>query len=291
MGEPRRVGAVSRFRRFVRALGVSGWVGTLIIAVFVVAALAAPQLAPHDPTEQVLSLRRAPPTLAHPFGHDEFGRDILSRTLYGARVALLVGASSVVSGGLVGVLLGTTAGYLRGSVDEIIMRLMDVALAFPYLVLALAIVGILGPGLRNTTLAIGIWIIPGFARIVRGCVLSVRENDYIEAAVSTGAGHLRVVVRHVGPNVVSPVLVYAAICFANAVLMESSFSFLGLGVPPPTPSWGSMISSGRDSLRVAPHIVAFPSLVLAGTVLGLNLLADGVRDAMDPRTMGQRFSE
>ncbi|MCL6553505.1 MAG: ABC transporter permease [Firmicutes bacterium] len=267
-----------RFRRNRLALA-----GLVIVSLLVVAAVFAPWLAPADPARQVLEDKRTPPGPKYLLGADEFGRDIASRLIYGSRVALLVGVVSVLIALVLGTLLGTLAGYLGGGVDEVLMRALDVLLAFPYLLLAIAIVSALGPGLENTILAVGIWATPGFARVIRGSVLSLKEQEYVAAARALGAGTLRIVVRHILPNCVSIVIVYSALYMASAILLEAALSFLGLGVQPPTPSWGLMVSTGRDFLLLAPHIATFPGLAIALAVLGFNLLGDGLRDALDPR--------
>ena len=267
-----------RFRRNRLAL-----VGLLIVGMLALAAAAAPVLAPRDPARQVLEDKRTLPGGKYWLGADEFGRDIASRLIYGSRVALAVGVVSVLIALALGTLLGTVAGYLGGPVDETIMRALDVLLAFPYLLLAIAIVSALGPGLANTILAVGIWATPGFARVVRGSVLSVKEQEYVAAARAIGAGTARIVARHVLPNCISILIVYSALYMASAILLEAALSFLGLGVQPPTPSWGLMVSTGRDALVIAPHIATFPGLAIAFAVLGFNLLGDGLRDALDPK--------
>jgi len=267
-----------RFRRNRLALA-----GLVIVGLLAAAAVAAPVLAPRDPARQVLEDKRMPPGARYWLGADEFGRDIASRLIYGSRVALVVGAISVLIALVLGTLLGTAAGYLGGAADEAIMRALDVLLAFPYLLLAIAIVSALGPGLENTILAVGIWATPGFARVVRGSVLVVKEQEYVAAARAIGAGTARVVARHVLPNCVSILIVYSALYMASAILLEAALSFLGLGIQPPMPSWGLMVSTGRDFLTIAPHIATFPGLAIALAVLGFNLLGDGLRDALDPR--------
>jgi peptide/nickel transport system permease protein len=267
-----------RFRRNRLAL-----MGLLIVALLGVAAVFAPHLAPADPARQSLEDKRTPPGGKYLLGADEFGRDIASRLIYGSRIALLVGLISVFIALILGTVLGTLAGYAGGAVDEVLMRALDVLLAFPYLLLAIAIVSALGPGLQNTILAVGIWATPGFARVIRGSVLAIKEQEYVQAARAVGAGTARVVIRHVLPNCISIVIVYSALYMASAILLEAALSFLGLGVPPPTPSWGLMVSTGRDFITIAPHIATLPGLAIALTVLGFNLLGDGLRDALDPK--------
>ena len=249
-------------------------------------ALFAPLIAPRDPASQNLRARRAAPGLEYLLGADEFGRDILSRIIYGARVSLGISVASVGFGLALGTVLGTLAGYRGGLLDTVIMRAMDLLLAFPYLLLAILIVSVLGSGVRNTIIAIGIWMTPAFARIARGTVTGLRERDFIHAAKALGANEPRVVWRHVFPNIVATLLVYASLNLAYAVLMESALSFLGLGVQPPVASWGGMIASGRNYITTAPFIATIPGIAIAVTVLAFNLLGDGLRDALDPKMQG-----
>jgi ABC-type dipeptide/oligopeptide/nickel transport system permease subunit len=270
-----------RFRRNRLAL-----VGLVIVAVLLAAALMAPWVAPHDPAKQSLVEKRARPGGKYLLGADEFGRDIVSRVIYGTRVALLVGTLSVTIALGVGLVLGSVAGFAGGWVDAGIMRAIEVLLAFPYLLLAIAVVSALGPGPVNTTIAVGIWGAPPVTRIVRGLVLALKETEYVRAARALGASGPGVVLRHILPNVVPTVIVYATLFMANAILVEAALSFLGLGVQPPTPSWGLMVSAGRDFLLIAPHIATIPGLAIMLAVLGFNLLGDGLRDALDPRLRG-----
>jgi peptide/nickel transport system permease protein len=262
--------------------------GSVIVAGLLVAAVGAPWFAPQDPAKQSLVEKRARPGGKYLLGADEFGRDILSRVIYGSRVALLVGVASVVIALAGGLLLGCLAGFLGGWVDAIVMRGIEVLLAFPYLLLAIAVVSALGPGVLNTTIAVGIWGMPAFTRVVRGSVLSLREAAYVQAAEALGTSPPAVVVRHILPNVLPSVIVFATLFMANAILVEAALSFLGLGVQPPTPSWGLMVSTGRDFLLVAPHIATIPGLAIMAAVLGFNLLGDGLRDALDPRLRGSQ---
>jgi peptide/nickel transport system permease protein len=261
-------------------------VGLLLIVVLALTAALAPWLAPYDPARQSLIEKRARPGAKYWLGADEFGRDILSRVIYGSRVALLVGVLSVaiaVGGGL---LLGTLAGFAGGWLDAWLMRGIEILLAFPYLLLAIAIVAVLGPGAFNTTPAVGIWGIPAVARIVRGSVLALRETEYVGAARALGAGAAAVLRRHILPNIAPGLVVYATLFMANAILLEAALSFLGLGVQPPTASWGLMVSTGRDVLLVAPHVATVPGLAIMVAVLAFNLVGDGLRDALDPRLRG-----
>jgi peptide/nickel transport system permease protein len=275
------VDAWSRFRRNRLAL-----VGLGLVVVLALSAVLAPWLAPYDPARQSLIEKRARPGAKYILGADEFGRDILSRVIYGSRVALLVGvlsAAIAVGGGLV---LGMTAGFTGGWLDAIMMRGIEILLAFPYLLLALAIVAALGPGSLNTTIAVGVWGIPAVTRIVRGSVLSLRETEYVGAARALGAPALALLRRHILPNVVPSLIVYGTLFMANAILLEAALSFLGLGVQPPTASWGLMVSTGRDVLLVAPHVATVPGLAIMLAVLAFNLVGDGLRDALDPRLRG-----
>jgi peptide/nickel transport system permease protein len=258
-------------------------VGMAIIALFIIAAVFAPLLAPYDPTEQTLLQRRQPPSPRHWMGLDEVGRDILSRIIYGARVSLQIGLMSVSMAILLGSILGAVAGFVGGWLDNLIMRLMDILLAFPGLLLAIAVVSILGPGLMNMLYAIAFVSIPIYARIMRASVLSVKEQDFVMAARAVGVTTLRILWREILPNAVTPVLVSGTLGIATAILDAAGLSFLGLGAQPPTPEWGSMLGEGRGSVFTAPHIVIFPGLAIMLNVLGFNLLGDGLRDALDPR--------
>jgi ABC-type dipeptide/oligopeptide/nickel transport system permease subunit len=270
-----------RFRRNRLAL-----IGLLIVAVILMSAILAPWLAPQDPAKQSLFEKRARPGAKYVLGADEFGRDILSRVIYGARIALVVGLVSVGIALGLGLLLGSLAGFLGGWVDAGIMRGVEVLLAFPYLLLAIAVVSALGPGALNTTIAVGIWGTPHVTRIVRGAVLALRETEYVRAARALGAGGPALVGRHILPNILPTVIVYGSLFMADAILVEAALSFLGLGVQPPTPSWGLMVATGRDFLLVTPHITTIPGLAIMLAVLGFNLLGDGLRDALDPRLRG-----
>jgi peptide/nickel transport system permease protein len=260
--------------------------GLLIVVTLVVVATLAPVLAPQDPGRQSLVEKRARPGGKYLLGADEFGRDILSRVIFGTRVALLVGTLAVTVAVAAGGAIGGLAGFAGGWLDAAIMRALEVLLAFPYLLLAIAIVSTLGPGAVNTTIAVGIWGTPTVARMVRASVLALKETEYVRAARALGAHPLSLAVRHVMPNVLPTLIVYATLFMANAILVEAALSFLGLGVQPPTPSWGLMVSTGRDVLLVAPHVATVPGLAIVVAVLGFNLLGDGLRDALDPRLRG-----
>jgi len=274
--------AWQRFRRSRLAM-----VGLVVVALLVVAAAGAPWLAPADPAKQSLIDKRARPGGKFILGADEFGRDILSRLIFGSRVALLVGGLSVAIALAVALTLGCLAGFAGGFIDVVIMRIVEILLAFPYLLLAIAVVSALGPGVLNTTIAVGIWGAPTATRLVRGAVLVARDSEYARAARALGASAGRVLIRHVLRNVLPTVIVYSTLFMANAILVEAALSFLGLGAQPPTASWGLMVSSGRDFLLVAPHIATVPGLAIMVAVLGFNLLGDGLRDALDPRLRGQ----
>ena len=273
--------AWSRFRRNRLAL-----VGLVLVVVLALSALLAPWLAPYDPARQSLIEKRARPGGKFVLGADEFGRDILSRVIYGSRVALLVGVLSATIAVVGGLVLGMMAGFSGGWLDSLMMRGIEILLAFPYLLLALAIVAALGPGSLNTTIAVGIWGIPAVTRIVRGSVLALRETEYVGAARALGAPMWALLSRHILPNILPSLIVYATLFMANAILLEAALSFLGLGVQPPTASWGLMVSTGRDVLLVAPHVATVPGLAIMLAVLAFNLVGDGLRDALDPRLRG-----
>jgi peptide/nickel transport system permease protein len=270
------------WRRFRR--NKLGMIGAAIVLLMVITATFAPVLAPKDPAEQNLRARRTAPNAEYVLGADEFGRDILSRIIYGARASLIVAVTSVGLGLVVGGALGATAGYSGGWIDNLIMRLMDLFLAFPYLLLAIIIVSALGPGLQNTILAIGVWTAPAFARVARSAVLQLKDRDFITAATALGAKEDRVMRLHLLPNFAATLIVYASLYLAYAILMESGLSFLGLGVQPPTASWAGMIASGRNYITSAPHIATIPGIAIALAVLSFNLLGDGLRDAFDPKS-------
>lgn len=257
--------------------------GLLLALLFLLPALFAPWLAPHDPSALDLAGSLAPPSMAYPLGQDEQGADILSRLLYGARISMIVGGSTVLFSASIGVLVGLVAGYLGGWVEQLLMRSVDVLLAFPGLLLAIALVAVLGPGLANVVIALSALGWTGFARLVRGQVLSIKSEDYVLAAHALGAGNWRMMLRHILPNIMAPVLVQASFAIAGAVLSEASLSFLGLGAPPGTPSWGAMLSEGKHVLVEAPHVSIFPGLAIMGVVLGFNLLGDVLNDYLDPK--------
>jgi peptide/nickel transport system permease protein len=260
------------------------YIGLAIVALFFLSALLAPWLAPEDPYTVNLSKKLLPPSLSHPMGYDIYGCDILSRLLYGARISLLVSFAVVLITGIVGIILGLISGYYGGTVDTVLMRLVDVLLAFPGLLLAIALIAVLGPSVQNVIIALSIlgWV--SFARLVRGQVLSVKERDYILAAKTSGQSDSRIMLVHVLPNVLSPVIVQATFNIAGVIIAESSLSFLGLGAPPGTPSWGAMLSEGKRVILDAPHVSIFPGLAIMLVVLAYNFLGDGLRDRFDPKT-------
>jgi len=258
-------------------------VGAVIVAVAALAALVGPLLTPYDPSAQALALRLQGPSLAHPLGLDELGRDILARLLAGARVSFLVGVVVVGVSSAIGMTLGSIAGYFGGVVDDAISRVIDVLMAFPGILLAIALVAVLGPSLTNVVLALCVigWV--GYARLVRGQALRAREFEYVQAARALGAGPGRVVLRHVLPTAIPAVVVQATLGMAGAIIAEASLSFLGLGVQPPTPSWGTMLDAGRSHLFDAPHLTIVPGVAIALLVLGFNFVGDGLRDRIDPK--------
>ena len=274
----RRPGLLARLLRS-RAAAAGG----IILAAMIGLAAGAPLLAPFDPVEMRTAERFRAPSSTHWLGTDMYGRDVLSRVIWGARVSLAVAAGAVGVSSLVALGLGLAAGYVGGLVDDALMRLLDIAFAFPTLLLAIALIGFLGPGLQNATLAVAIVYTPPLSRVVRASVLAVKHVVYVDAARALGASDLRLVARHVLPNGWSPLIVQCTVYLAYAVLTEASLSFLGLGVQPPTPSWGEMLSASRTFLHLAPWGAVFPGLALSATVLGFNFLGDGLRDALDPR--------
>lgn len=257
--------------------------GASIVGFFLIVAIVGPLLAPHGYTQQFPAHRLEAPSSSFLFGTDEFGRDVFSRLLYGARISFQVGVVAVGISAVIGILLGLIAGYFRGWADNVLSLLMDVLYAFPTILLAIAIMTTLGNSLVNVMIAIGLVNVPTFMRVVRGAIFSVRNQTYVEAAQSLGAPTSRILARHIFPNITAPLIVHASLNFAFAVLAEASLAYLGLGNRPPSPSWGSMVSSSYGFLQLAPWAALFPGAALALTVLGFNLLGDGLRDALDPR--------
>ncbi|HUP44649.1 MAG TPA: nickel transporter permease [Thermoanaerobaculia bacterium] len=257
--------------------------GLVLTVTLVVVALAAPLIAPADPFAQDTARRLEAPSDEHLLGLDDLGRDVFSRIVWGSRVSLRVGFSVVIIASLIGVTLGAISGYFGGAIDVLVMRICDILLAFPGILLAIALVAVLGPSLNNVILALATigWV--GYARLVRGQVLKVREMEFVTAAKALGARSPRVIIRHVLPNVINPVIVMATLGLAGAILSEAALSFLGLGVQPPTPSWGAMLTAGRRYLGLANHLAVFPGIAIMLAVMGLNFLGDGLIDALDPK--------
>jgi peptide/nickel transport system permease protein len=283
---------VARLARLARRSPLAS-VGGLIVGIVIVAAVAAPLLATTDPIDQDLTVVLKPPfwhedgSLHHPLGTDHLGRDVYSRLVYGAQISLTISVLAALLGALVGVAAGLIAGYLGGRVDAVIMRIVDLNLAFPLILLALAVVALLGASLRNLVIVMSIttWMI--YARVVRGLSLALREQEFVQAVRALGAHDVRIIARHILPNVLAPIIVIWTLEVARVILMESALSFLGLGVPPPTPTWGRMLAEGRDYLTVAGWISIFPGIAIMVTVLGINFLGDGLRDLLDPRLRPQ----
>jgi peptide/nickel transport system permease protein len=268
-------------RRLIRRRGAM--LGLAVVVLFVLMAVFAPYVAPYDPLQTSWSAIRKAPSDAYLLGTDELGRDVLSRVIWGARASLLAGVVSVCIALALGVPIGMAAGYLGGWVDALISRIVDAMLACPFLILAIAFAAFLGPSLTNAMIAIGVSYTPIFVRLTRGQVLSVKVEDYVEAARAVGNSHLRIAFRHILPNIVAPLLVQATLAIAQAVIAEASLSFLGLGQQPPAPSWGSMLNTAKNYMDHAPWMAIWPGLSIFLLVLSFNLLGDGLRDALDPR--------
>jgi peptide/nickel transport system permease protein len=270
--------ALGQFRR-----SIVGLVGAALVGLFILVAALAPLLSPYDPVATDFAEVLSPPSAKHLFGTDDIGRDILSRVIYGSRVSMQAGLFTVAVALSIGLPLGLIAGYVGGRVDNLLMRALEVVLSFPGLVLALGITAVLGPKLIHALFAIGVVFVPNFARLIRAQVLTVKENDFVAAARALGASDGRLVILHILPNCLAPLLVQSSFSVAFGILTESALSFLGMGTQPPTPSWGIMLSMGRGYLEQAPWLGAFPGAAIFLTVLGFNLLGDGIRDALDPR--------
>jgi peptide/nickel transport system permease protein len=268
-------------RRFTRSMNIT--IGAAVLAVMLLLAVFAPLITPYDPIAVTPSLRLRPPDSVNIFGTDDFGRDVFTRAAYGARLSLQVGAISVVIAATIGVTLGLIAGFYGGWVDALIMRLIDVMLAFPGILLALVIVTVLGRSLTNVMIAVGISSIPVYARMARGSTLALRNIDYVVAAHAIGASIPRVILRHILPNILAPLIVIATNGVAGAIIAGAALGFLGLGAQPPTPEWGVMLSEGRVYLRNAWWVTTFPGLAIMVTVMAINLMGDGLRDILDPR--------
>lgn len=269
---------VKRFARNRMAL-----LGLGFIFILVVLAVAAPQIATQDPDKQDILSRLEPPSKEHIFGTDELGRDVFSRLIWGSRISLQVAFLAVVGGATTGIVIGLLAGYYGGLFDMITMRIMDTLSAFPGVLLAILIMSTLGAGNRQVMLAVGIWLVPTFARIVRAEALRLRERDYVQAAKAVGAHDIRIMLKHVLLNSLSPIIVYVTLSIPGAILTAAALSFLGLGIKPPTPEWGSMISTARSYMREVPTLILFPGMAIFTTVLSFNFVGDALRDALDPK--------
>ncbi|MBQ41628.1 MAG: peptide ABC transporter permease [Gemmatimonadetes bacterium] len=259
--------------------------GGLIVVSLLAVALLAPFIAPFDPLAQDLYQGLEAPSFAHPMGTDEFGRDIFSRIVYGARITLRIGLICISIALTVGVFMGVAAGYWGGVLDTVIMRLVDIMLAFPSILLAIAIVAVMGPGIDNVMVAVSVVLVPQFARLVRASVLTVREMAYVEAARALGTGDWRIIASSILPNCLAPLIIQTSLSLATAILDAAGLSFLGLGAQPPTPEWGAMLNSGRELLVKAPWVMTFPGLAIFTVALGFNLFGDGLRDALDPKNI------
>lgn len=275
----------NRFRRKWAKLkrNKAALAGGIMLLVYVFSAFLAPVLFPGNPSAPNLIRSLEPPTVEHPLGTDELGRSILGRIIYGSRISLLIAVGVVAVGIALGIPLGLISGYYGGKIDFIIQRATDTLLAFPGFLLALALVAVLGVGLKNTVISIGISMVPMYIRLVRGCVLSVREEDYVEAARAVGTRDVIILLRHILPNVMVPITVQTSLSMGMGILSAAGLGFLGIGVQPPTPEWGAMLGSARSYLFHAPHVATFPGIAIFLAVLSFNLLGDGLRDALDPR--------
>lgn len=277
---------IQNFKNFYTKLkrNKAAMVGGFLILFFIVVSIIGPFITPYDPDTQIIVNKLAPPSADHWLGTDHLGRDIFSRIIHGMKLTLYIGFFSVILGATVGILLGIISGYYGGRTDTIIMRLMDVLLAFPGILLALAIVSVLGASLNNVIIAVAVFSVPVFARIVRGSTMAVRNLEYIDAVKVLGASDIRIIFKHILPNVASPLIVQATLNIATAILAASGLSFLGLGAQPPIPEWGAMLSDGRNYMYNAPHVAFFPGIAIVIVVLAFNILGDGLRDALDPKT-------
>lgn len=274
--------AAQFLRRLLRSKQAA--VGLFVILVVLVLALFSPQIATHEVEDMdFMHIFALPGEGGHLFGTDDYGRDLFSRLVYGSRVSLMVGIVAVGIGSLLGTVIGVIAGFFGGLVDSIIMRIMDALLSFPYVLLAIAMMAVLGPGLFNAMLAIGIVMIPSFSRVVRSAVLTYRNEEFVTAARLMGGSNLWVIMFHILPNIIPTIIIYASLNFAGAIISEATLSFLGLGIQPPTPSWGSMLSEAKNYLQTAPNMAIFPGIAILVSCLGFNLLGDGLRDVLDPR--------
>jgi peptide/nickel transport system permease protein len=259
------------------------YLGALLLSLLIISALLAPLIAPHDPARQNLAEDLIPYSSAHPLGTDKLGRDILSRTIYGGRISLSVGLATVALSLTIGFAIGSLSGLFGGWIDQSLMRLVDILMAFPGILLAIALTAVLGPGLDHVVLALCLIGWTGYARLVRGEILALREREFVQAARALGCAPQRIVLCHLLPNLLPPLLIQATFGLAAAIVAEGSLSFLGLGVEPPTPSWGSMLNEGRQFLLVAPHLTTYPGLALMFTILALNLVGDALQDRLEHR--------
>ncbi len=275
------VAAPSAWKRATRSGGLA--VGLVLAVAMVLIAIAAPWIAPFDPNEQNALLKLEPPSAAHWFGTDAFGRDVLSRVIYGARISLFVGAFATLAGVVIGTVIGVVSGYLGGVVDRLIIAATDVLLSFPQLIMGLMLVAVLGANLFNLILAIAITAVPAFIRVARASTFAMKERDFVDACRALGFGNPRIMFLHVLPNIMDEVVVMASLWFAAAIRTESTLAFIGLGVPPPTATWGGIIRDGFDNLLDASWLSIFPSLAILTIMIALNLIGDGLRDASDPR--------
>jgi peptide/nickel transport system permease protein len=257
--------------------------GLAVVILLILASILAGVLRPQDPLKISISTRTQAPSKIHYFGTDHFGRDIYSRVLSGAKISLTVGLVSMALGALIGIILGAVGGYFGGWIDYVIVLVMDTIISFPATLLAIGLMSVMGLGVTNIIIALAFIGIPHYGRVVRGAVLSIREKEYIEAARASGSGHLKLLLIHVLPNAMAPLIVVTTIGVANAILIEAALSFLGLGVPPPAPSWGNMLADGRNFITQAPWMTIFPGIAISVTVLGFNTLGDGLRDVLDPK--------
>ena len=279
---PAVIGAPSAWRRATRSGGLA--VGVVLVVAMVLVALLAPWISPYDPDEQNVLMKLEPPSWEYLFGTDAFGRDVLSRVIWGARVSLFVGSVATLAGILIGTVIGIISGYYGGIVDKLITAATDILLSFPQLIMGLILVAVLGPTLFNLILAIAITAVPAFIRVARGSTLAMKERDFVDACRALGYGDLRIMFLHVLPNIMDEVVVMGSLWLAAAIRTESTLAFIGLGVPPPTATWGGIIREGFDNLLDAPWLSIFPSLAILVVMIALNLVGDGLRDATDPRT-------
>ena len=275
------VAAPSAWKRATRSGGLV--IGLVLAVTMVLIAIAAPWIAPYDPNEQNVLMKLEPPSAEHWFGTDAFGRDVLSRVIFGARISLFVGAFATLAGVLIGTVIGVVSGYLGGTVDRLITAATDVLLSFPQLIMGLMLVAVLGASLTNLIIAIAITAVPAFIRVARASTLAMKERDFVDACRALGFGDLRIMFLHVLPNIMDEVVVMGSLWFAAAIRTESTLAFIGLGVPPPTATWGGIIRDGFDNLLDAVWLSVFPSLAILVIMIALNLIGDGLRDATDPR--------